>query len=242
MKTVSGIALKKMINETHAQFHENVQSVFAELDTTDLPFHKLILAYKKIFGNELEALLLFTKSEITEKIVEQHRVRNDIFRGFHNTVKGLRHHYETEMRVGANRLLNNIFAHYGNITIKTFDAETAAMRDFLKEFKRPEIVVITNKLKVHDWVAKLEEENNKFHALMMERYCETTEKTTFRMKTARVETDRFYRAIVSAVEAEVLLKTENTTLTHFITELNAIIHRFKSIMAHEHGNKKPDNG
>jgi len=240
MNVISNIGLKKMRNENHAQFHENTNTLIGNLDPAELPFQKLIVPYKQTFDNEAEALLIFTKSEKTALIVEQHRVRNSIFRGFSDTVKGLRNHYETEIRVGANRLWNSIFTHYGNITKKSYDAESAAMNDFLREIKRPEFVVVVNKLKVQDWVTKLEQENNKFHTLMMERYCEVTEKTVFRMKTARVETDKFYRAIVSSVEAEVLIGNRTETLTHFITELNAIIHRFKSIMAQEEGKKKGD--
>jgi len=238
MDAISKIGFNKMRNEVHAQFHQNTNSLIGNLDGNELPFQKLIVPYKQTFDHEAEALLIDTKSEKTALIVEQHRVRNSIFRGFSDTVKGLRNHYDTEIRVGANRLWNSIFSHYGNITTKTFDAETAAINDFLSEFKRPEFAVVVNKLKVQDWVAKLEEENNKFHTLMMERYCEATEKTVFRMKTARLETDKFYRAIVSNVESEVLLSNVNETLTHFITELNAIIHRFKSIMAQEQGKKK----
>ena len=238
MNAISKIGFRKMRNEVHAQFHENSNTLIGNLEPTELPFQKLIVAYKQTFDHESEALLIDTKSEKTAEIVEQDRVRDSIFRGFTDTVKGLRNHYDTEIRVGANRLWNSIFLHYGNITTKTYDAETAAINDFLREIKRPEFVVVTNKLKVQDWVAKLEEENNKFHTLMMERYCEVTERTVYRMKTARVETDKFYRAIVSSVEAEVLLGNVTETLTHFITELNAIIHRFKSIMAQEQGKKK----
>jgi len=57
-----------------------------------------------------------------------------------------------------------------------------------------------------------------------------------------VETDRYYRAIVASVENEVLLGNVPDTLNHFITELNAIVHRYKSqLTAHQHSGKKTDN-
>jgi len=238
MTAINRINLSKLKNEPHVQFNENVNSVITTLAPENLPFEALCAPYKQMFDREKAALLLITKSEITIKIVEQDKIRDNIFRGLSDTLKGLRNHYETEMQVAANRLWNGIFTHFGNVTKKTFDAETAAINDIIRELKRPEMVTAVNELNIQGWVNKLEEENNKFHALMMERYCETTEKTTFRMRTARVDTDKFYRAIVASVENEVLLGNASETLTHFITELNAIIHRFKTIMAHEHSSKK----
>ena len=241
MKAISTINLKKLKNEVHVQFHESVISILIVLEVVNFQFEQLFASYKLSFDNETAALLLITKSEFTALINEQDRQRNSIFRGLSDTVKALRNHFDTEKQEAANRLWNNIFTHYGNVTKKSLDAETAAIKDLIRELKRPEIITVTNKLNVQDWVAKLEEENDKFHALMMNRYSETTEKTSFRMSTARLETDRYYRAIVASVENEVLLQNVSTPLNHFITELNAVVHRFKSILAHEQSKKKAIN-
>jgi len=240
MKAIIKINLARLKNEVHVEYHESVISLITALEVSNLPFVLLFVPYKEAFDHETEALLIITKSELTVAIVEQDKTRDSIFRGLSTTVKGFRKHYETEHRVAANRLWNGVLSHYGNVTSKSFDAETAAIRDIIRELKRPEMVTAINKLNLQGWVTKLEQENDKFHSLMMERYCETTEKTTFRMRTTRVETDKFYRAIVASVENEVLLGNVNPTLTHFIMELNAIVNRYRSILAHEQGSKKKE--
>jgi len=243
-KVINTFGLVRLRNEIHVQFHETVISLIIALGAINFPFEALFALYKLAFDHETEALLLITKSEKTAEIVEQDRIRDNTYRGLADTVKGHRNHYETETRVAANRLWNGVFTHYGNVTKKSFDAETAAINDITRELKRPEMLTAINKLNLQAWVSRLELENNKFHALMMERYCEATDKTAFRMRTTRVETDRYYRAIVATVENEMLLGNQTTALTHFITEINAIVHRYKSQLAtHEHTSKKTeDNG
>jgi len=232
------IRFSRLRNELHVQFHETVISLVLALGAIKLPFEALFALYKTAFDHESEALLLITKSEKTAEIVEQDRVRDSIFRGLVDMVKGNLNHFETDMRIAANRLWNGIFTHFGNVAAKSYDAETAAINDLIRELKQPQMATAISKLNLQQWVTKLEQENNKFHTLMMERYCEATEKTTFRMKTTRVETDRYYRAIVATVENEMLLGNETPDLTHFITELNAILHRYKSQLAHEQSSKK----
>ena len=238
MNKFNKIRFSRLKNETHVEFHESVIYLILALGASNLPFEALFALYNTAFDHESEALLLITKSELTVTISEQDRQRDNTFRGFSDIVKGYRNHYETEMRVAANRLWNGVLTHYGNVTSKSYDAETAAIRDLIRELKRPEMVTAITKLSVQGWVTRLEQENDRFHTLMMERYCEATDKTTFRMRTTRLETDRYYRAMLASVENELLLGNVTTTLTHFITELNAIVHRYKTILAHEQGSKK----
>jgi len=236
MKTTQ-INLRRMVNEVHAQFHESVKTLIEKYGPEALNILQLCLLYFQAFGNELEALLIIMKSEKTEHISEQDRVRDFIFRGFSDTVKGFRNHFDAEYREAANRLWS-VFLHYGNITTKTFDAQTAATNDMLREFAKPQMQTALEKLSVKDWCEKLDEENQKFHQLMMQRYSESLEKTTYRMKTAREETDRFYRAIVAQLDNAVLTGSNDAVMNEFLTELNTVIKRFKDILAQQLGRKR----
>jgi hypothetical protein len=90
---------------------------------------------------------------------------------------------------------------------------------------------------MNDWLNKLVEENNAFEELMKERYSETASKTTFRMRAMRVETDKYYNAIISQIENQCLAGIEINE--SFIRELNAVIERFKRILAQETSERKP---
>ena len=230
------INLSRPKNEQHVQFHESVITLITKTGIENIPFKPLFELYKTAFDNESEALLIITKSELTAQISEQDRVRDAIFRGFSDSVKGFRNHFDPDKRNAAN-VLWTLFLHYGNLAQKTLDQETAAVKDFIREFQRPEISSAATQLNVNTWVERLELENNNFHNLMMARYSEVNNKTAFRMKSARVETDKYYRAIVAFLENETLIGNLNPTLNNFITELNAIVTRFKNIMAQEMGRR-----
>jgi hypothetical protein len=92
---------------------------------------------------------------------------------------------------------------------------------------------------MNSWVNKLVEENNTFVELMKERYSETASKTLLRMRTVRVETDKYYHAIVSQIENQCLAGIEISE--SFIRELNAVIERFRNILAQETGERKSKN-
>ena len=238
----STISLVRLKNETHVQFHESVITLIEKVKPEQIDIKALFLLYRQAFNNELETLLIIRKSELTEQISEQDSVRDEIFKGFSATVKAYRNHYLANYRVAANRLWN-IFLHYGNISSKTLDSQTAAINDILREFDRQELTDALKVLDLTSWRDKLAEENRKFHELMMARYNEVVGKTTLRMKTARVETDKYYRAIIADLENKILLgfQHNNKLFPDFIAELNAIIKRFKNILAQEFGRKNKVN-
>ena len=230
------INLSRQKNEVHAQFHETVVMLIENVTPSALGIEALYQFYRPAFNNELDALDIITKSEFTEQISEQDRVRDSIFRGFSDAVKSYRNHFDATYRVAANKLWN-VFLHYGNIAGKTLDAQTATVNDILREFQKPELVDALNILQLNEWKDKMDEENQKFQQLMMDRYNEAVGKTTFRMQTARVETDKYYRAILADLNNKLLIGNNDQVFNDFIIELNAIIKRYKDILAQEFGRK-----
>ena len=234
--SILSISLARLQNEPHAQIHESIFTLMDRVSPSVLGITAFFPLYRQAFDNELEALNYIRKSEKTALISEQDRVRDLIFRGFSDTVKGLRNHFDPDVRQAANTLWN-VFLHYGNIAEKSLDAQTAAMNDILRELERPEMQQALEKLQLTDWCAKMDEENQKFHQLMMQRYNEATGKTTYRMKTARVETDKYFRAIATHLDNQVLTGNSDSVTDDFIFELNAIVKRFKNILAQQFGKK-----
>ena len=240
MNSTASIRLSRMINEIHVQFHESVLTLLERVTSQALRVEPMHLLYRGAFDREQEALMVIRKSEKTAKILEQDRTRDSIFRGFSDTVKGYRNHFDEEYREAANRLWN-VLMHYGNIAKKTLDAKTAATNDMMREFIKSENQEAMEKLKVTEWCEKLDEENQKFHQLMMQRYSEPLGKTTYRMKTARKETDKFYRVMTSQFEYQILTGGNDEVMNEFMIELNAIVKRFRNIMAQQFGRKNKND-
>ncbi|MDR0754983.1 MAG: DUF6261 family protein, partial [Prevotellaceae bacterium] len=116
------------------------------------------------------------------------------------------------------------------------DDETAAINDLVRELNQPAAAQAITLLGLEAWTNRLVEENSLFAALMTERYVETAEQTLFRMSQARTETDRYYHAIVSQIEN--LCLAGSAVDETFIRELNAVVERFKNILAQEKGERK----
>ena len=57
------------------------------------------------------------------------------------------------------------------------------------------------------------------------------------MKTARVETDKYYRAITAHLDNQALTGRNDADRNEFLMELNAIVKRFKNILAQQFGKK-----
>ncbi|MDR1331589.1 MAG: DUF6261 family protein [Tannerella sp.] len=230
------INLHHLKNETHVEFNENTDRVFLKYNPQALGIGPLYDHYKTAFGHETEALDFIRRSEITQKIARQDHVRDGIFRGLVDTVEAAMHHFDAAYVEAANAI-NNLIKRYGNISKKTLDDETAAIDDLLRELQQPALAQAVAQIGLGLWRDKLAQENTTLKQLMTQRYDETAAKTPYRMKDARRETDRYYLAIINRIEGEHLAGVAVNDA--FVRELNAVIERFKHILAQEIGEHKP---
>ena len=235
---IPNITFSRMKNETHTQFHENTNALVEKFDPARLGITSLYQPYYDALCNEREALLLITKSELSGQIAEKDRERGAVYRSFSTTVKGLRGHFDPEMRQMANSVWQ-IFLHYGNVPKKPLNDESAAIDDIVREFDRPEMAERLNALQLTPWKDKLVEVNGEVKRLMLDRLSESANRTAFRMKTAREETDKFYQAIIAHLNIRLLIEKETDEVAAaFIAELMENIKKFKLILAQDLGRKK----
>ncbi|MDR2627316.1 MAG: DUF6261 family protein [Dysgonamonadaceae bacterium] len=233
------INLEGLKNETHYELNKNTDRVFVKFDPETLGIAPLYSLYHTSFLDEKEALDFITRSEYTQKIVKQDHVRDSIYRGFVDTVNAAKHHYNP-VYVEAAEMIDNVIKHYGNISRKSLDDESAAIEDLLYELQQPALAQAVVRIGLTPWKEKLELENNTLRQLITERYDETAGKTSYRMKTVRSEVDKYYHAIVNRLESDHLAGVEINP--EFLKELNAVIERYKRILSQERGERKPVNG
>jgi hypothetical protein len=234
---VTKIDLHSLKNETHVEFHENLKKLFIKFNPQTAGIEALYNLYAIAFDNELASLDIISKSALTNMISEQDSIRDSLYSGLLESIRGAKKHFDPAYRGAANRLLD-IFEHYGNIPHKTFDDETAAINDLLRELKQPAFVNALATLGFTDWLNKLSDENVKFGQLMMQRYEETADKTPYRMKDTRKETDKYYHAILSHLENMTLVG--DAAVNDLIREMNIIIERFKHILAQQRSDNKSE--
>jgi hypothetical protein len=218
------------------QFHTEIDGVYVKFDPEETGIKPLYTLYKGALDNERVSLDFVRKSELTIEIAAHDHARDKTLRGFFDAIKSNLNHFDPTY-ANAAYLLSTLSGHYGNIGKKTLDDETAAITNLLTDMAQPEPAQAITLLGLTPWVTRLSQENTAFSALMRARYVETAGKTPLRMVDTRVETDRYYHAIVNQIES---MKTAGLAVEEaFIREWNAVIERFKSILAQELAERQP---
>ncbi|MDR1780377.1 MAG: DUF6261 family protein [Tannerella sp.] len=221
-------------NETHAAYHDAVMAIFGS--HPDLPgIESQFAAYQTAYNDEILALDVVRRSELTAQIAEQDTVRDSVYRGFADSVKGATKHFDSVKRSAAMQLQNMLTA-YGNIAIRPLDEETAAIDDLLREVETRHTKSI-ELLGLEDWITQLANENSVFKALILDRNSETAQRPAVKMKTSRAAVDAAFRALLNMLDALILVNGE-APYQSFLTEFNTLSERYKTILAQEQGMRK----
>jgi hypothetical protein len=234
--TIKRLDFKTLRNEAHVEYNNTFSALVEKYTSEALNIKELYDGYKPLFADEVSSLDTVRKSALTVEIDEQDNVRDGIFRGLAEAVKSALNHFKAEKRVAA-RKLEVIFANYGNIAAKTLDQETAAIDDLLRELDSGSSKPLVELLGLADWLDQLEAENNRFKQLMLDRYAETSQRPTVRMRDARAMVDKCLRQIFDRIDALAMVNGI-AAFESFIKELNAVNERYKQILAQEKGARK----
>ena len=210
-----------------------ILAIFDRTEITDLA--TVIARYKTVFDAEEAILDIVRKSEYTVRIEEQDRVRDNLFKGFADAVRSAIHHFDPEKREAA-RGLKIALDSYGDVPNRTYDRETVAIFDILREFQTPVNSAKVSKLDLGDWLAELESENNAFFTLMQERYVESSQHSSLKMKAARRDTDDAYQLLLKAVEYNA--EITGGLYMQVLNEINAVCIRYRNLLAIAEGKRK----
>jgi hypothetical protein len=224
-------------NEAHVEYHADVNSIFGVYTPKDLGIAAQYGIYKAAYDDEVSALDIILKSELTVEIGQQDVVRDNTFRGFSDAVKSATKHFDPAKRKAAAKV-GNVLNHYGNIASRTLDGETAAINDLIRELQIDANTSLVDLLGLTDWLTQLQMENDALKTLMQQRYAEVAARPTVRTKATRKATDAAFRAMLNMIDALVLINGE-ANYTAFIAELNAVSKRYRDVLAQQAGARKP---
>ena len=98
------------------------------------------------------------------------------------------------------------------------------------------------RLKLSDWLDRLDAENQAVNSVLSDRDDESNAKAQLSMKTVRFNTDKAYTNIVKAINGLILAEGE-TLYASFVIKVNRLTDRFHHSMAQSKGQKsKKTNG
>jgi hypothetical protein len=224
-------------NEAHVEFHTNVNALFVKYTPEALGIATIYPSYKARYDEEVEALDVIRRSELTAEIVGLDHERDRIWRGFADSVKAFRNHFDPDKRRAAEKV-EVILEHYGNIAAKTIDEETAAIEDLHRELIKQDNYLYVAALGLGDWLGQLVQTSRNLEQLMMARYEEASKRPDIRVRSVRKELDKVFRTIVDLLEVQVRVNSADANKA-FLAELNAVMERYKDLLAQEAGRRHP---
>ena len=228
---ISKIHLKGLRNEEHFQFHTEIVGLIESNNPQALGVDGLLPGYKANHADEAEALDLIRKSAVTDDLATADTLRDTTFMGMKAALKSARNHFQAEKRQAAARV-KIVFDHYGKVTLKPYDEETASINSLLTDLQPLSADLAT--LGLTDWATELAANNQAFATLKKERYTEASAKTQLRMKEVRVLVDENYKLITERIGALMVVNGESA-YTAFVNELNHRIDAYSRTLAQRKG-------
>jgi hypothetical protein len=236
--TIPKIHLINLRNEEHYQFQTDFKGLVDHYTPAALGIEVAYAVYLALYGDEGTALDMIRKSAVTEKITEADLLRDITFRGLRDAVKAAGNHFNPSVKEAAARL-QVAFDHYGNLTLKPYDEETAAIAALITDLRTTYAsdAALTG---ISDWINELQANNTAFDTLKKERYTEEAGKTQLRMKEVRTEIDATFRTITDRINALIIVNGE-AVYAEFVNELNQRIENYNLVIAQRQGRNAKAN-
>jgi hypothetical protein len=233
---IERMAYTRMRNELHVQYYEAAGATLEKYSPSALYIESQYEVFKAEFEKEVALLDRIMNSLLTPKIEMADHERDNILVGLRVTVNSAEHHFESTIRETAT-VIRRVLKRYGDIVNKSYDEETSAIDDLLRELATPECASAVNVLSLHTWIDQLNDANSRFKGLMQERDVESAQRPQTRMREIRKKVDAAFLQI--ALQVEALIRVNGmATYEPLINELNALTRRYKHTVAQEAGAKK----
>ncbi|MDR0603024.1 MAG: DUF6261 family protein [Bacteroidales bacterium] len=229
---------RQLNNETHVLLNDEVRRAIIKYNIRSEALDRLLEKHLEVLNAEKSALDIMVASAFTKDIRDQDKIRDKILRGFLYAVRSALFHVDP-IRVKWAQIINTVLRNYGNISAKSFDAETAAIDDLIRILNEGKNLDAVRGLGLEDWLKNLQIANDDFKNLMHERYDEKSHLPIIRMRQARRESDSLIHLIFSQIEILIFTQGEDN-YQPFIKEINLIMDRFKAILAQQAGVRKKE--
>ncbi|MDR2009000.1 MAG: DUF6261 family protein [Bacteroidales bacterium] len=236
---IKKIRLSSLRNEEWFQFFTEFKTLIEEQPLENMSITEQYPKFLSLYGDADNTLEQIRKSQYTAEIARADVERDTTFSGFRDIVKGMQSHFDPAKRKAAANLMI-VFSQYGNISKKSYSEETASIHNFLQEM-RNKFASDIETLGLQEWVDMLDQNNQEFSSLMLQRNEETSQKTSLRMKDLRTEIENCYVEMIKCMEAVTILQSDHT-LTEIINKLNANLTRYSNTLAQRQGKAAAQKG
>jgi hypothetical protein len=231
---IEKIDKSRLRNDEHFQFNTEFRDLINKEGAQNLKVETQFAAYLPLYDKEDEGIKKVSKSIFTAKIHEADKARDDICTGMMEINEACTKHYNQTVSEAAKKL-KILFDTYGNISQKPLNEQTSAVYNILQELKG-DYLDASRIVNIHGWADELEVRNNAFEALVKGRYDEAAARSDVVVKSARVELDSAYDAIVERINAYAVIES-GELYERFIKTFNSVISKYNAIVNARLGRK-----
>jgi hypothetical protein len=226
---ISKINSNNLRNDAHFQFHTEFRDLITLRGAVTLKVKPQFDDYLPLYDRVDEALKKIVKSELTAKIHEADKARDEIYTGMVETSAAALKHFNPQVREAAGRL-KIVFDAYGDVAHKSLNEETSAVYNILQDLQG-KYAADTETVGIANWVAELKSRNEAFEKLVKERFDEVAGRTDIVLKDARAQLDKAYQIIVERIDALAVVEGA-AAYESFIRTLNAVIAKYMATLHH----------
>jgi hypothetical protein len=226
------INLRALRNEEWFNFFTEFKTFVTERSPEALDIVELYALFLTLYVLADEALEKLLKSGYTQVIIDADAQRDDVFRGLTTAVQSASFHYDPVRREAATEL-SLVLDHYGNLAVRPYNEETAAIGNLIQDL-RGRYAGAVQTLDLAGWVDELERRNNAFETAVLDRNRETAAKPDLNLRDLRRQINSCYLDIVRRIEAAILLRGEGA-YADFVRTLNANIDRYRIALKRRSG-------
>lgn len=238
MKQIINFNKTKLAAEASFQFHLGIQARIQSDTPAKLGITEEVVPYDNGIARMDRALETLSKSAFTDKMVAADEKRDKIIRLMQAQVESPEAYPDADEQEACKRV-KVLFDSYRNIAGEAQEKETGMCRNLVQDLRGDAFKADVETLGLDKWVARLDEANEEFDALVESRISENIGKITGGVSEPRKQTEAAYEAIVRKVNALAIVNGEEQ-YAGFIDYVNARIAYFKTILSHK-GIKQPSN-
>ncbi len=230
---LKSINLYKLRNQVHFEFHSEVKALIERETAEKLNVAEAFVNYVELLKEEDRGLEQINQTVLTRKLVDADEQRDFTFSGLVSNAKSLTKHFNAAIREKAMEIVA-FMDDYKNVPSANYNEETAMIYNITKALLEEYADALTT-CNLKEWVEALQQQNEDFRAIMVERNDAITEQEPVHMRSLRKKIDKAYRLIQKRIEASALLNGDEA-YADFMKQLNA---RIDYYMTHSISKSKP---
>jgi hypothetical protein len=219
-------------NEEHYKFAFDFKGLVNEFTPAKLKIEPEFTVFGSSLDDEHAALDIVHKSAFTAQAITADEARDTPTQGLNIVVDGMLHHFDPAIAHAAYNV-KVVLDSFAGITRLAYEKQTAATIKLLDNLKGTLAGDIAT-LGLTAWVTEIEAKNTAFDKLVAGRYDEINDKTRLRMKDVRVKVDAAYKAIVTRINALIIVEGE-ANYEGFVNKLNLHIDSYNNDIAQRAG-------